>query len=134
MPLFVNMSVVIAAFLTTASGRNNDFGFILFKDEPDKLVGIVGFIGNQAVKLKVEDQRFGLRDVVVLARRQQKAQRIPQPIDADVNFGTEATTTIADGLFRLTAFFFKAPAAQGWARTMVLSRMRCSRSGSSAKC
>ena len=37
------------------------------------------------------NNRFGLRDVVPLTSGQNKAQRIAQSIDTDVNFGTEAT-------------------------------------------
>ena len=95
MPFFVKMYIILAQFLAFGSGRNNRFGFVLFDDKPDKIIGIIRFIGNQPLKIKVGDQRFGLSDVSSLATGQNKAQRIAQGIDTDVNFGTEATFTPA---------------------------------------
>jgi len=91
MSFFVKMHIIIAQFLTFGSGRNNRFGFVLFDNEPDKIIGIIAFVGNQLLKIKVDDQRFGLSNVVTLTRGQNKAQRIAQSIDTDVNFGAEAT-------------------------------------------
>ena len=91
MPFLVKIRIIIAQFLTFGSGRNNYFGFVLFDDELDKIVGIIAFVGNQPLKIKVDDQRFGLRDVITLTSGQNKAQRIAQTVDTDVNFGTEAT-------------------------------------------
>ena len=90
MPFFVKMQVILAQFLAFGSGRNNRFGFVLFDDKPDKIIGIIGFIGNQPLKIKVEDQPFALSDVISLTPGQNKAQRIAQRIDTDVNFGAEA--------------------------------------------
>ena len=91
MAFFVKMHIILAQFLAFGSGRNNRFGFILFDDKPDKIIGIIRFIGNQSLKIKVGDQRFALSDVVSLPPGQNKAQRIAQSVDTDVNFGTEAT-------------------------------------------
>ena len=95
MPFFVKMHIILAQFLAFGSGRNNRFGFVLFDDKPDKIIGIIRFIGNQPLKIKVGNQRFGLRNVVALTSGQNKAQRIAQRIDTDVNFGPEATFTPA---------------------------------------
>ena len=91
MSFFVKMHIILAQFLAFGSGRNNRFGFVLFDDKPDKIIGIIPFIGNQSLKIKIGNQLFALRDVVSLTTGQNKAQRIAQTIDTDVNFGTKAT-------------------------------------------
>ena len=91
MPFFVEMGIIITQFLTFGSRRDHHFGFILFDDKSDKIVGIIAFVGNQSLKIKVDDQRFGLGDVVALPCGQNKAHWIAQTIDTDVNFGAEAT-------------------------------------------
>jgi hypothetical protein len=50
-----------------------------------------------------------------------------------VDFCAEPAAASPQGLGCLPAVFFGAPAAHGWARTTVLSRIRCSMSGSSTK-
>ena len=69
MSFFVKMHIIFAQFLAFGSGRNNCFGFVLFDDQPDKIIGIVRFIGNQPLKIEVDDQRFALSDVVPLPVR-----------------------------------------------------------------
>lgn len=91
MSFFVKMHIILAQFLTFGSRRNNSFGFVLFDDKPDKIIGIIAFVGNQPLKIKVDDQRFGLSDVVTLTSGQNKTERIAQAINTDVNFGAEAT-------------------------------------------
>lgn len=95
MTLFVNMLIIVTRVLSFGPSGNNRFGFILFNDEPDEIVGIIAFIGNQALKIKVDDQGFGLGDVVALPSGQDKAERVAQAIDTDVNFGAEAASTAA---------------------------------------
>jgi hypothetical protein len=75
-----------------------------------------------------------LRDVVLLSSSQDEAQGIAQTIHAHVDLGAEPAAAPAQGLGCLATLFGGAPAAQGWARTTVLSMMRYSISGSSAKC
>lgn len=89
MPFFVKMHIIFAQFLAFGSGRNNRIGFVLFDDQPDKIIGIIPFIGDQPLKIKVSNQRFGLGDVVSLTPSQNKTQWVAQRIDTDVNFGTE---------------------------------------------
>jgi hypothetical protein len=91
MAFFVKVHIILAQFLAFGSGRNNRFGFVLFDDKPDKIIGIIPFVSDQPLKIKVGNQRFGLRDVISLTTGQNKAQRIAQSIDTDVNFGAEAT-------------------------------------------
>ena len=95
MPFFVKMDIILAQFLAFGSRRNNHLGFVLFDDQPNKIIGIIRFIGNQALKIKINDQCFALGDVVALTSGQNKAQGIAQTVDTDVNFGAEATFTSA---------------------------------------
>ena len=90
MPFFVKMHIILAQFLAFGSGWNNGFGFVLFDDQPDKIIGIIGFVGNQSFKIKGGNQLFALGDVISVTTGQNKAQRIAQRIDTDVNFGAEA--------------------------------------------
>ena len=95
-----------------------------------KIGGCIATICNQAFKIKAIQQGPGLRDVMALSAGQTQAQGIAQSINCNVNFAAKAAATAPQGLF---STFFGAPAAQGWARTMVLSIIPFSISGSSAK-
>ena len=66
---------------------------------------------------------------MAIPSRQFKVQRITQSINTQMDFVAEPASTSAKSLGRLTTVFFDAPAALGWARTKVLSMMRCSISG-----
>ncbi len=85
------------------------------------------------VKHQVNNQGMSLEDVMTLSGTQAQPQRIAQTIDGDVDFGAEPTATTAQRLFSLTTVFFVAPAAHAWARTIVLSIIPFSISGSAAK-
>ncbi len=112
--------------------RRPDRNRPLVLDQGEQGIGIVAPIRNQVVKLQIGDQVGGLSDVVTLAAGQTEAQRIAQPIHHDVDFTAEATPTAPPTPGRLDRRFFWAPAAQGWARTIVLSIITLSRSGSAA--
>lgn len=98
---------------------------------------IIAFVGNdegtgaEAPTLFQQDR--SLSDVALLGGSQGKGQGVTQAVHFDVDFGAEATAAATEGLRRLPPFCCGAPAAQGWARTVVLSNNRCSMSGSSAK-
>src|SRR5262249_5182724 len=79
------------------------------------------------------DQRLGLGHVGRLAWGQDQPHRQSRAVDADVDLGAEAAAAAAQGLLRLApgaVRFFSAPAAPGWARITVESRISHSRSGS----
>jgi hypothetical protein len=80
--------------------------------------------------LKIIYQQFRLSDVMDLTSRKRKSQWIAKSIDTYMDFGAEAASTSTNSLGLLSTVFLEAPAAQGWARTTVLSMMRCSISGS----
>ena len=52
-------------------------------------LGIVPFVRNHILAGVAGPQRFGLGNVILLASRQDKTQRIVQPVHCDVHFGTE---------------------------------------------
>jgi len=90
----------------------------------------VASVSNQPLEVESFQQMLRLGDVVALPSSQAQTQRVPQSIHRHVDFGGESASTASEGLL---AMFFSAPAAQGWARMIVLSIMPCSMSGSSAK-
>ena len=70
---------------------------------------------------------------MTLTSGQCEPKRIAQSVRTYVDFGAESSSAASQCLAFLAAVFFGAPAAQGWARTIVLSISRFSMSGSWAK-
>ena len=70
---------------------------------------------------------------MTLTHCQKIANWVTQRIHTYVDLGAEATSAAAEGLSSLSTVFFGAPAAHAWARTTVLSMIKCSISGSSTK-
>ena len=105
-----------------------------FQDVLAKLPGIISLVGNHVLPDITGYQSLGLGDVVLLAPSQDGSQGIAQSIHAHVDLGAEPAAALAQGLGGQAALWGDAPAAQGWARTTVLSMMRYSGSGSLAKC
>ena len=99
-----------------------------------KPLGVIPFVSQHIFTVITGYQLLGLRDVVPLSSGQDEAQGIAQAVHAHMDLGAESTAAPAQGLGRLAAVFGGAPAAQGWARTTVLSMMRYSKSGSPEKC
>ena len=127
------MFIVLSLFLAIFSCRYHRFS-LFFSNLLQKSVRIIGTVGNCTLELVICNQLFRLRDVMALAASQKKAQRIAQGIYAGVDFGAEPTSAAPERLGSLPSFFLEAPAAQGWARTTVLSSMMFSISGSLTKC
>lgn len=133
MTLLVPVFVIISTLFTILPGWNDYFG-PAFAEYVEKLLCVIRAVGNQAFKIQFGHQSCRLSNVMPLATRQAKAQGIPQGIHTHVDFGTEPASAAAERLFGLATVFFDAPAAHGWARITVLSRIRFSISGSSANC
>ncbi len=94
---------------------------------------VVPFVRNHGLERQPLDQRFRLRHVGRLARGQNQPDWQPQPIHGGVDLGSEATSAAAQLLIGLASGavrFFSAPAAQGWARITVESRISHSTSES----
>ena len=70
----------------------------------------------------------------VMPAGQDESQGVAQAVHAHVNLGAEPASAPAQGLGRLATVFGGAPAAQGCARTTVLSMIRYSRSASLEQC
>lgn len=130
MAFFVQVFVIISRLLSIASGGYNHLAALL-KQGIQKWLGIISFVGNQHFKLVSFNQFLGLSDVVTFATGQTKAQRVAEGVHAHVNLGAEPAPAASKRLFPV---FLGAPAAQGWARMMVLSIINHSMSGSLAKC
>ena len=133
MALPVPMPVIVGGCLAVRAGRN-DRHHAQFQDVLAKLLGIVPLVGQYVLASITGDQTFRLGDVVLLPSGQDESQGVAQAVHAHVNLGAEPTAAPSQGLGCLATLLGGAPAAQGCARTTVLSMMRYSRSGSSAKC
>ena len=133
MPFFIEMTIVIALIFAVSPRRDHRHG-IFFGNLLQKLFRIVRAIRNDALKIEVLDQVIRLCNIVALSTGQAKAQGIAQSIYAGVDLGAEPASAASKRLGFLSATFFRAPAAQGWARTTVLSTRIFSISGSPAKC
>ena len=132
MALTVEPFIVFARLFSPAAGRNNGDGSLL-KHGLAKGIRIVAFVRYYVLAAKAPDQVFSLGDIMALPAGQSKPQWVSQCIDRHMDFGAEPAPAASECLGCLSAVFFDAPAAQGWARTMVLSINSDSMSGSSAK-
>lgn len=132
MALFVLFLVILArlgSVLARRDDRHTPAGF----DEGNEGVAVIPSVGNDVVAGQVAQQRFGLGDVMSLTRREPDNQRVAQGIYHDVNLGAESAPAPSERLGRLSTVFWAAPAAQGCARTTVLSGITLSMSASSLK-
>ena len=127
------MCVVVAGLLPVGAWGNHRRHAPL-QNVLAKPLGVISLVSQHILTCITVDQPLGLRDVVLLSSSQDEAQGIAQTIHAHVDLGAEPTAAPSQGLGCLATLFGGAPAAQGWARTTVLSMMRYSISGSSAKC
>ena len=55
MPFFVEVDIILPEFLAVGSRWNDHFGFVLLDDELDELISIIALVGNQPLKIKVND-------------------------------------------------------------------------------
>lgn len=133
MALLVKFTIIISLLVAVFSRRYHCLSSY-FSDFPQKVIRIIGTIGNNPFKFEICNQFISLCNVMSLPSRQKKSQWITQSIYTRMDFRTEPTPTASQGLDCLSSSFFEAPAAHGWARTIVLSSSTFSISGSSAKC
>lgn len=132
-PFLVPMFVIIACFFAVFTSRDDRFSAFC-GDFLQKQARIIRTVRNCTFKIEIGNQFFSLGNVMPLAARQPKPQRVSQGIYAGMDFGAEPSSAAAERLGCLATVFLDAPAAHGWARTTVLSRRMFSMSGSSAKC
>jgi hypothetical protein len=132
-PLLVPMAVVFPRLFAVLTGRDYRFCFFLC-NQLQEFFRVIRTIRNYPLKIKIRNQTIRLGDVMTLPSGQEKPQRIAQGIYTGVDLGAKSAPTAPERLAFLSALFFDAPAAQGCARTMVLSSKTFSISGSSLKC
>lgn len=133
MTLLVQMVIVFSLFFAVLARWDHRFCFFL-RNQAQEFIRVIRAIRNDPLKIKLRNQIVRLGDVMALPAGQQKTQRVAQGIYTGVDLGAEPAPAASQRLAFLPTAFFEAPAAQGCARTMVLSSKICSISGSLAKC
>lgn len=93
-----------------------------------QVVGVVG-VGHDDLGGEILDQGAGPGRVALLSGGEGEVDGAAQASDGHVDLGAQATARTTKGLIFSPPFF--APAACWWARTMVESTIRYSKSGSS---
>src|SRR5690606_13080474 len=101
-PLTIPPSIVVAQDLGTLVRWNHDFNASR-QQVFEKMLCRIASVCDQVIEVKPLKQRVSVGDVVAVSTAQNKTQRITQPIDRDVDFATEASTTAPQRLF--TVFF-----------------------------
>jgi hypothetical protein len=132
MPFLVEMTIIFTLLFAVLTGWDHRLG-LFFGNLLQEIIRIIRAICDQSLKIKIGNQVIGLSNVMSLPASQEKAQGIAQGIYAGMDLGAESTSAASQRLGFLTTAFFRAPAAQGWARTTVLSNKIFSISGSPAK-
>src|SRR5215212_8732084 len=97
-------------------------------DRLTKVIGVIGRVGHDDLLRQTFDQRAGLGRITSLAGCEREPDRASQAPDRQMDLGAQAAARAPNGLI-LSPFF--APLACWWARTMVESTIRYSKSGSS---
>lgn len=124
---------IIVARCFAIFARRDHWNRVMVENKGNQIITIISAIRQDIITQLVAQQRLTLGAIMSFAARQSEAQRIAQGIRFYVDFGAESTTVASQGLGVLSAVFFGAPAAHGWARTTVLSSITFSISGSSTK-
>lgn len=92
MPLPVQVLIILSLLKAILFWWNHGFN-ALGCERFDQRIRIVAFVSDQHLWVKAFDQRRCLWTVVALACGQDKAQRIAQSINCDMNLSREAATT-----------------------------------------
>ena len=127
--LLVQMPVILSGCLAVGSGWNDSHRSHI-RDVFDQPGRIIPSVADHVFGMEPGDQLLGLGDVMALTSAKLEAQGVAKTIHAHVDFGAEPASAAPQRLGGLAPLFRVAPAAQGWARTMVLSMIRDSMSGS----
>ena len=118
--------LVIRDGLRARSGRRNDRLGTRLCDAQAKPIGVIAPVGQQMFERQAADEILGLEDIVHLAAGQDEADGIAKRIHTGADLGAQAAARTPDRLIFAPPF---APAACWWARTMVESMIRYSKSG-----
>src|SRR5258708_7416237 len=103
----------------------NDGEGALVGDHLAEMVGVIGGVGHDDLGGKAVGQGAGLWGIAFLAGREDEPHRASQTTDSQMDLGAQATARAPDGLILSPLF---APLACWWARTMVESTIRYSKS------
>src|SRR6516225_5856416 len=131
-PILVAVPVVVPLLGTVLQAGDHRLGPLRL-DRLGDGSAVVALVGDDHLDRRSFDQSLSLRHVGSLSRRQDQLDGQSQAADGAVDLGSEAAPAASESLFVLAAGavpFFFAPAAQGWARMIVESRISHSRSGS----
>ena len=99
----------------------------------DELVGVVSSVCDHILAIESVYEFLSLSNIVFLPSGQPESQGVAKSVYTDMDLRAEPTSAATESLRCLPSGFFDAPAAEGWARTTVLSTIRWSLSGSSTK-
>src|SRR5262245_16775859 len=131
-PLLVEVRVHVALLGPALLRRDHRLGPARL-DFLDQRLLVIALVGDHHLWLMVGQQRLGLGDVRLVGCRQEQLNRMAEPVETPVDLGAKPAAAAAKRLIVLAASpvpLFFDPAAHGWARTAVESRIKTSRSGS----
>jgi hypothetical protein len=75
MPLLVEVRVDLTPHFVIGARRDDGFGVSPLEVQ-DESLGVIALVGNHILGAEVFDERFGLRDVVALAARQEETRSV----------------------------------------------------------
>ena len=101
--LTIKGEIGLARLLPVGFGRDHRRDIAVFEDL-DQRVAVVALVCNEGVGLDPLEQRFGLRNIGGLPRRQRKRDGIAESIDDCMDLGRQTAARAADGL--VFAVFF----------------------------
>jgi hypothetical protein len=104
MTFFIPVRVVFPLFFAIAP-RWDDHFRLCSQNDLDEIDVIISPVGDQALKLQISHQRFGLGNVMPLTTGQAKTQRVAQRIDTHMDFSAEPAPAAAERLLGLTTLF-----------------------------
>src|SRR5262245_19159825 len=131
-PILVEVRVHVALLGPALLRRDHRLGPARL-DFLDQRLLVIALVGDHHLWLMVGQQRLGLGDVRLVGCRQEQLNRMAEPVETPVDLGAKPAAAAAKRLIVLAASpvpLFFDPAAHGWARTAVESRIKTSRSGS----
>lgn len=102
--VFVEISVILPLHFAVGFWRDDGLALFGLQAIENPLLRIVGFIGQDIVRIDVLQQGVGSFQVVGLPGRQMKARRIAQGVTTRVNLGAQSALAASNALVR--SFFF----------------------------
>jgi hypothetical protein len=105
---FIEVFVVRARLFAVGLCGNDRFYLGVAQGFDHPLVGVVGLVCKQRVRLKPRQKRVGALEIMCLSGREMEARRIAQRVYRRVDFRAQSAFTAADRL--VFAVFFCAPA------------------------